>query len=316
MVTLQTTALVAQWESIAPLPEGNGGFMAGCVGGKIVIAGGTNWRHEVKHWLDKVWVYDPNANEWSAGPSLPHPVAYAACACDGAHLYFAGGGDGKSARNEVYALGADLKIKEIGRLPHPIAFPGGAWANEKLYVLGGIPGIDDWTKTTSGLLVADLRLGKISTLASLAELGHGFGIPAVAAAGGKIFAFTGAWLPFSTAEVSNIAEAFSYDLAKGQWHSIRPYPKPVRGLAAVALDECRIYLAGGYGSDDEGFLSEGLIYHADTDRYTPAQPIPFSNCTTIVRCGDWIYLLGGEDKKRHRVAQGFRIRTEALGSVD
>jgi len=314
MSILHGTFAIAQWETVAPLPEGNGGFLAGCVGGKIIVAGGTNWSNDVKHWLDKVWIYDPAANQWSAGPSLPHSLAYAAFASDGTHLYFAGGADGKKARDEVYVLGTDLKLREIGRLPHPIAFASGAPHDGKFHVLGGTPDMDDWTKATADSQVVSTQSGKISTLSPLNALGHGFGIPAVVTLDDKMFVFTGAWQATSNSEALNIAEGFSYDFAKGQWHAIRSYPKAVRGLAAVALDEHRVYLAGGYGTDAEGFLSEAFIYHTDTDRYTPAPPIPSSNCTTLVQCGGWVYVLGGEDKKKHRTAQCFRVSVQALTS--
>jgi N-acetylneuraminic acid mutarotase len=314
MTLLHSTAATAQWQKVAPLPEGNGGFMAGCVRGKVVVAGGTNWQNNVKHWLDKVWVYDPGTDQWSAGSLLPHPVAYAAFASDGEHLYFAGGADGKKARNEVYALGADLKIKEVGRLSHPMAFSSGAWEDGKLHVLGGTPDMDDWSMVTTELQCAEPTSGKVSTLPSLAERSHGLGIPAVASVGGKMFAFTGAWLASSSDQVSNMAEAFCYDFAKRQWQTIQSYPKAVRGLAAVTLDDRRIYLAGGYGSDAEGFLSEAFIYQTDLNRYTPALALPFSAGTTLVRCGGWIYVLGGEDIKKHRTPQSFRISVQKLTS--
>jgi N-acetylneuraminic acid mutarotase len=262
--------------------------------------------------LNKVWAYDPVTNRWTAGPPLPHPVAYAACASDGTHLYFAGGADGRKARDEVYALGADLKFKEVGRLPHPTVFSSGAWDDGKLQVLGGTPDVEDWTKVTHDLRGADLATGKVSVLSPLAELHHGIGIAAVVTISGKMFVFTGAWQATADDGVSNITEAFCYDFAKRQWHAILSYPKAVRGLAAVALGGQRIYLAGGYGSDEEGFLSEAFIYHTDTDRYTPALPIPFSAGTTLLQCGEWVYVLGGEDLKKHRTAQCFRISAQQL----
>src|SRR5688500_9107294 len=91
---MHVTSLQADWEPVAPLPQPNGGFMAGCVGGKIIIAGGTNWKDDTKQWLDELHAFDPATNTWSAGGKLPHPLAYAACASDGSKLYFAGGADG------------------------------------------------------------------------------------------------------------------------------------------------------------------------------------------------------------------------------
>jgi N-acetylneuraminic acid mutarotase len=91
-----------------------------------------------------------------------------------------------------------------------------------------------------------------------------------------------------------------------------PFPKAVRGVAAVGLDGHRVYLAGGYGTDEEGFLAQAWIYHQDTDSYPQATALPMAICTTLVKCGDLIYALGGEDQKKHRSAQCFKISAAAL----
>src|SRR4051812_33088890 len=110
MAAVHLTSLQADWEPVAPLPEPNGGFVAGCVDGKIVIAGGTNWKDDTKRWLDEVHLFDPSSNHWTTGPKLPHSLAYAACASDGTKLFFAGGADGTVGRKEVYSLDANLKL--------------------------------------------------------------------------------------------------------------------------------------------------------------------------------------------------------------
>lgn len=312
MVALHATALQADWESIAPLPQPNGGFVAGCAGGKIVIAGGTNWPDGTKHWLDAVHVYDPAANQWSTGPALPHPLAYAAAASDGTRLFLAGGADGKSARKEVYALDARLHLEKLGELPEPLSFAGAAFHDGKLLALGGTPDPDDWSKATADLREISLPSCKVRNLPPLTALGHGIGIPAVVTAGERILTFSGAWLNPSTKEVTNIGKAFAFDTATESWQAIAPFHKPVRGLNAVALDAHRVYLAGGYGTDAEGFLGEAFIYDAASDRYTPAKPLPFKALTSLILCGDYVYALGGEDKKQHRTDQSWRIRANEL----
>ncbi len=314
MAAMHATALQADWESTAPLPEPNGGFMAGCVDGKIIIAGGTNWVDDVKHWLDRVHVYDPAADRWSAGPKLPHPLAYAASGSDGTKLFFAGGADGAKARREVYALDAALRLAKLGELPRAVAFPGGAVQDGRLYVLGGTPDPDDWGQVTAELLKVDLASGKTGVLPSLSALGHGLGIPAVVPSGSVMHTFSGAWLNPSTKEVTNVREAFAYDFATRVWRDAAPFHKPVRGLNAVLLDDRRIYLAGGYGTDEEGFLGEAFIFDAVSGRYNPAKAMPYRALTCLVKCGAHVYALGGEDVKKHRTAQCWRIRIEELAN--
>jgi N-acetylneuraminic acid mutarotase len=312
MAALHSSTLKADWESVTPLPEPNGGFFAGCVDGKIVIGGGTNWKDDAKRWLDTVHVFDPATGKWNPGPALPHSLAYAASSSDGTRLYVAGGADGTRARKEIYALDASLKVTKLGELSEPVAFAGGSLHKGHLYIMGGSPDPDDWSKVTADLRGVDVLTGKASILTPLTVLKHGCGITAMVPAGGRFFTFTGAWLDPATKVVANMKEAFAYDIATKSWRAITPFHKPVRGLNAVALDDRRIYLAGGYGTDEEGFLDEAFIYDTETDRYTPAKPMPFKALTCLVKCGGHVYALGGEDKKKHRSDQCWRIRVEEL----
>ena len=309
---LHATALQADWEPVASLPEPNGGFVAGCVEGKIIIGGGTTWRNDTKCWLDQVHVFDPATGKWSAGPKLPHSLAYAPCASDGKRLFFAGGADGTRGRTEVYAIDSALKLAKLGELPEPVVFAGGSVHAGRLYMLGGSPDPDDWSKVTARLREVDLASGKQVELAPLAAPGHGFGITAMVKAGDRLFTFTGAWLDPATKEVANMKEASTYDFTKKTWKPLTPFHKPVRGLNAVALDDRRIYLAGGYGTDAEGFLDEAFIFDVESNRYTPAKPMPFKALTCLVKCEGYVYAIGGEDKKKHRSDQCWRIRAEEL----
>lgn len=306
------TSSHADWEPIAPLPEPNGGCMAGSVAGKIIVAGGTNWKDGTKQWLDKVHVYDPATNRWSPGPALPHPIAYAAFASDGTKLYIAGGADGTQGRREVYALDAELRLKKVGELAAPVVFAGGAVSGGRLCLVGGTPGPDDWSKAVSDLYTFDLHTGTAGVAVPIAGLNHGLGIPAVAVAGGRLFSFTGAWLDGASNEVRNMAETFVHDFAKGSWNAAAPSPQAVRGLAAVTLDDNQIYLAGGYGTDAEGFLNKAFVYDVQAGRHVPAKALPFTAATCLVLCDGFVYALGGEDEKKHRTAQCWRIRTAEL----
>jgi N-acetylneuraminic acid mutarotase len=309
---MATSTSNADWESIAPLPEPNGGFVAGCVGGKVVIAGGTNWKDDTKQWLDAVHVFDPTTGKWSAGPKLPHSLAYAASGSDGSKLYFAGGADGTRARTEIYALDSTLVAIKLGDMPAPVVFAGGALHKSRLYVMGGSPDPDDWSKVTTDLREVSLPSGKASMRPPLDQLRHGCGITAMVAAGDRILTFTGAWLNPSTKVVANMSECFAFDTSSMAWRAITPFHKPVRGLNAVALDDRRVYLAGGYGTDEEGFLDEAFIYEVDTLRYTPAKPMPFKALTALVKCDGYVYVLGGEDKKKHRSDLCWRIKIDEL----
>lgn len=308
---LMTTLAQAQWESLPPLPEPAGGFAAGCVNGKIIVTGGTNWRDGTKRWLDTVWQFDPATAQWTHGPSLPHPLAYGAFASDGARLYIAGGADGKQGRREVYALDADMKLKHLADLPQPLAFAAAVVDQGRLQVFGGTPDPDDWSKVTTNLVQVDLAAGTAAAGAALKGLSHGLGLPAMTSVSGGWLTFTGAWFD-AEKQVHNSDAAFAYDSKSAAWKKLAAYPISSRGAVAVLLDDDHVYLAGGYGSDEQGFLTQAYIYEIKADRYVPAKPQPFAATSCLVKCGDHIYLLGGEDQKKHRTAACFRIRVSEL----
>ena len=62
------SAHAAGWEKLPPVPEPVAGIIAGCVNEKILVLGGTNWRGDVKRWLDNLWLFNPTTKAWHSGP--------------------------------------------------------------------------------------------------------------------------------------------------------------------------------------------------------------------------------------------------------
>ena len=306
-----SSLLADPWKSLAPLPEPNAGFAAGWVDGKLVIASGTNWPDGVKRWLKKTWIYDPGANRWTPGPDLPRPLAYGAGASDGQRLWIAGGADGRQARNEVLGLAKDGRWEQVGTLNSTLSFAGGAFAEGMLWIYGGTSDPDDWKQVTT-MLSSVSASGKAFAENPLRREGPGIGLPAMTASGGKVYAFTGAWLSAENGQVQNASEAAVYDIASGLWTKLTSYPVSARGVAAVALDEQHVYLAGGYGTEKEGFLDAAWIYDVRAQQYRKALPLPIKALTCLVKGEDAVYALGGEDQKKHRSAACFRIPVAAL----
>lgn len=309
--TIAPSTFADTWESIAPLPAPNAGFVAGWVKGKLVIAGGTNWQDGVKHWLDKTWEYDPATNQWSAGPDLPRPVAYGAFGSDGDRLWMAGGADGRQARAEVLVLGDDRKWTHVGTMNQAVSFASGAMAGDRLWIYGGTPDPDDWQKVTSELR-SITKKGAEEAASPLRRTQPGTGLPAMAGINGKLYAFTGAWLDSASGHVQNSNESNAYDIPAQTWKTLAPYPVTARGVTAVPLDAHHIYLAGGYGTDAEGFLDAAYLYDVRTNAYTPAAPLPLKALTCLVKGDGFIYALGGEDQKKHRTAACFRVSVQDL----
>src|SRR5690348_14334522 len=94
------------WKEMAEMQRPVAGYMAGVSEGKLVIAGGSFWQGNQKHWTAMVQIFNPGANVWREGPSLPAPRSDAACATLGNDLYILGGGSGTDALSDALVLHA------------------------------------------------------------------------------------------------------------------------------------------------------------------------------------------------------------------
>jgi hypothetical protein len=93
---------------------------------------------------------------------------------------------------------------------------------------------------------------------------------------------------------------------------LQALPVFVRGAAAVVLDKRHILVAGGYGGDPEGFLSGAFIYDREKNAHARTTDLPVPAITALARSGDLVYVLGGEDRMKHRTDACFRIRVREL----
>lgn len=60
------------WQTLAAMPNAQGGLAAASFGCKLHVFGGEQWIPELEVFPD-VWVYDPDANEWAPTTSMPTP---------------------------------------------------------------------------------------------------------------------------------------------------------------------------------------------------------------------------------------------------
>ena len=304
------TSLAAGWERIAPLPEPNGGFIAAAAGGRIVILGGTNWRDGTKCWLSRIHTFDPAANEWTEARPLAAPLAYAVVGSQMDGLWIAGGASGSGTHRSVWKLVDGATPVRVFDFPGGTALAGGGILGGKLYILGGTDDTDRLERATNALHELDIRDGRVTKLADHPE--PAFFTGATAVCGGRLHAFGGAHWDTASAGVVNHASAHAFDPVTGRWEKLAPLPFAVRGMAACALDDTRLYLAGGYKNDTEEFTSEAFIFDMAAGAYRPAPPLPQRAMVALVKLGDWLYCLGGEDRKKHRSEAAFRIRWSEL----
>lgn len=307
----------AEWESLPPLPEANGGFASGANRGKIVIAGGTNWREGKKHWLDAVHVYDPGRQQWSTPWTLSEPVAYGIAGIakgtpEGPEAFvFAAGSNGSAGFNQtVWIEGTAITIKPAPGLPKPTVLAAGGVMGGKMVVVGGTEDPANLGGLRRDAFIVNLLNNQIETVASYP--GKPFGTAAAAVLGNSLWIFGGANWDAVRQTVFNTDEAYAFSIAAKTWKKVKAFPYPVRGLTGIAVNDRLLYLAGGYKNDEAGFTDEAFLYDTLSGTYAPAKPLPYKAMIALVTCDGFLYCLGGEDQKQHRSDACYRIRISDL----
>ncbi|MBS0664299.1 MAG: hypothetical protein JSR48_13620 [Verrucomicrobia bacterium] len=256
-------------------------------------------------------VFEPARRAWRDLAVLTHPLAYAVAAEVPDGLVLVGGSTGQAPAPGRVDVSRSLDVKEAaGGLGSPAVLAAGGVVERELIVVGGTDDAANGAGFSRRALALDLGSGAVRALPDFP--GPPLASAASSVAGGELFVFAGATFDAGTNEVKNLTGAWAYSPARRAWRPLRPFPSARRGVAAVALDERRILLAGGYGRDDEGFSDEVWIYDVVRDDYQRAGVLPYPAMAALVRAGRFVYWLGGEDRDRHRAAAAYRAPVTAF----
>lgn len=292
------------WEQWPSLAEGVAGGAIGRVGDSIVYAGGTTWRNGEKHFLSDVLQYSPESKKWTAGPSLPEPLAYGAYVQGNSFLEVYGGSGPKAVSKTCWRLEQGAREwKQCGVLPRSSLFAGAVAIGKDVYLFGGCRDGADLSTCTSSVLQRNSR-GQWIKVTDLP--GGAVALSAVAALDGHVYLFGGC-VPSSSGGVDNQASAYRYDSAKNNWKQLKSLPLAVRSASAIPLGGGRILIVGGYGNGataqdaGPGFRHDAWIYDAASDAYEQAPAFPFGiSGIGLTRYGAGIVGVGGEDRIRGR----------------
>jgi len=312
---LLTTSLYAvEWEHLPPLPEPNGGFVCGAHHGAIYVIGGTNWKDGTKHWLDAVRSYDPGTKKWTLHDGRQR-IAYAVTADwplgrPDPRLTWIGGFDGSAGVKSCGDLCDQSTIASRPLvLPDATVLCAGGRVGDRFVIVGGT---NDPANVAGFARTATMIEMPLKTTPLPEYPGKAFGTAASAVAGDELFVFGGGNWDAAASAVVNANEAHAFSVKSRIWRALEPLPFAARGMAAVALDEHRIYLGGGYKTNPEGFTADAFIYDVKTGCYTAAKPVPYAAMVTLVKLDGFVYCLGGEDRMKHRTDACFRIAVSAL----
>ncbi len=220
------------------------------VNGKLYLFGGLGGGSE-----GKVQIYDPAANQWTAGAPMPFAAGSSSSAVIGNQVYVAGGIVGSSTTTQAarYTPATDT-WQSIAAMPqgrnHAAAESDGA----KMFVFGGRgPGSGDGNVVANGFDTVQIydpatdswesSLDPGSTLAPLPEARGGMGTAVFA--DGEFWVMGGETVDGPGATADNVYDRVDvYNPLTNAWRAGPPMPTARHGIFPV-LDGTRIHLAGG-----------------------------------------------------------------------
>lgn len=266
----------AGWSERARMPTERGEMKGAVLEDRIYVPGGLTGLGDSTARTD---VYDPNADEWKRGSSMPEPLNHhAAAALDGT-LYVVGGNRefDDPPEDHVFAYDPDADAwTELDPLPE------GRWGHElvaydgRLYVVGGR------TTDTHDLLIFDGE-----------DWDRGPPIPtprdhlAAEVFEDRILAVSGRW------DGENDPTVEAYDPEENEWASIDAEPTARSGTAGAVVDG-RFHLGGGEDpSTLTGWTTDAHeVFDGENWKDASAVPLPLHGPTALTH-DDAVYVIGG-----------------------
>jgi N-acetylneuraminic acid mutarotase len=295
------------WQRRTDMPKAVGGAAFGPLGGVLIAAGGTTWIDETqKLWLPDAYAYDAATDKWGAIPAMPRTAGYP-CAVSFRDAFYVFGGQTAKEVNTAETLrlrkaGEIFQWEPFVALPEKLANMQPALVDSTVFLVAGDAG--------EGAPTPNNHIWKIDLAAATPEWKSCAPLPgpnrtgvATAVCGGKVYAFGG-----------DIVSAFCYDPVLDRWEPLPDLPFPTYWSWAVSWQDRYIILPGGFVSkpnwgaatstlhmDENGFVSDVLVYDTATGRYSFSTPLPKGIIDYgLARVADRIHLVGGEDRGKHR----------------
>jgi N-acetylneuraminic acid mutarotase len=222
-----------------PVPVHHGALAA--VGNKLYLFGGFHLPEGAKSgWYpeDKAWVYDTEAQRWSALPPMPTPRGALAAVAMGTKIYVSGG----------------------AKIPGGMNLPGGLVCGGPIEMSGALEAFDTETNQWTQLKAM-----------SLPRNHHD-----VAALDGKLYVMGGrVGSSYSGGCSTNVTLTEIYDVQSGTWSTGAPLPTARSGIAAAALDG-KIHVLGGEGWIDDfgGVFRTHEVYDPKSNSWARAARLP------------------------------------------
>jgi uncharacterized protein (TIGR03437 family) len=209
-----------------------------------LVAGGSRLYHisgfDGSAVTDRVQIFDPATNLWSAAKPLPQPAMAGQSAAVGSRIYVAGGydvGQGKSIDTLQVLDTVSNTWSTLAPLPAPVSGGVAAAVDTRIYVLGG------WTNSSAGAPVLTDQMQIFDSASGAWSTGPALPFPVAGAS--VVVIGTDLYLIGGRIVDNTITKKVSiFDSAAKKW---RGGLDTLRGVyeASAAYASGRIYLAGG-----------------------------------------------------------------------
>ena len=289
------------WSEGPSLPIGLGGHVAAVLPEGIVVAGGSNWENEKKIWRDEIWLLD-GSGHWKQAGKLPFGMTLPAAAVRDDKLFFLGGWRENGVTSDTFSYGSGFVQRLPMDLPAGRAQASCVAVGNSLYVIGGVTNPTDFQTAMDSVISCSPGAG--GGWSKETSLPAPLAFAAVATVNHRIYLFGGMG-PREGGTV-DLADALVFDPNDQHWLPLPPLPGARRGASAVTIDGRHILIVGGCRNvnGEPVTLNDALIFDTTTFTYHPCAPLPFAAlCEQAVLNDGSIYVIGGEDKPRHRTAQ-------------
>ena len=208
-----------------PLPSPIHDAAAAVLGDRVLVFGGG-----VSEGSDRIVQLLPGRPRLIG--TLPQALSDLVAAQIGNTDYVAGGWNGVATNRDIYAVGADVRLRTVARLPTGVRYPAVGALAGKLVVAGGELTSGD---PTARVWSFDPATGGVAALPSLpAPIDH---------ATGAVLA--GGFYVIGGLRKGNLSSAI-YSIAPGEsrWHRAGELPAPVADASAATLGSTIVVLGG------------------------------------------------------------------------
>ncbi len=244
------------WREAAGKPTPVAKIQGVVIGDKIYVTGGCIKALESIEAVARLEIFDPVANRWNIGASLPEPLCAYAATAYADELYLIGGWNGEAYVNTVYIYNPRQDTWRLMEQPYPFAvgYAAAATIGDKIYVVGGYDDQKEYPTVNS----LNPKTQKWTGEVALKQPRGGLGLTVVDE---NLYAIGGGWkTPLVHNEQLKANEA--------EWQELSsPYPRQWRNFGMTTLG-ADLFMAGGWNGD---YLN--LIIAYKTPHYTIFLPV-------------------------------------------